>query len=60
SRAEIIRLPETADSIQGTSEKENILYSLEKHRWKKHEAARDLGLSRTTLWRKMKQYGLAE
>lgn len=60
SQAEIIRLPETEDSIHGTSERENILYSLEKHRWKKHEAAQDLGLSRTTLWRKMKQYGLAE
>ena len=60
SQAEIIRLPETEDSVHGTSERENILYSLEKHRWKKHAAAEDLGLSRTTLWRKMKQYGLAE
>ncbi len=60
SQAEIIRLPETEDSVHGTSERENILYCLEKHRWKKHAAAEDLGLSRTTLWRKMKQYGLVE
>ena len=60
SQAEIIRMAETESSVHGTSEKENILYSLEKHRWKKNAVAEDLGLSRTTLWRKMKQYGLAE
>jgi len=59
SQAEIIRAPETENTVHGTSEKAHILYSLEKHRWKKHDAAEDLGLSRTTLWRKMKKYGLA-
>jgi len=59
SQAEIIRLPETESSVHGISEKQKILFSLEKHRWKKHDVASDLGLSRTTLWRKMKQYGLA-
>ena len=60
SQAEIIRLPETENSVHGISEKQKILFSLEKHRWKKHDVATDLGLSRTTLWRKMKQHGLAE
>ncbi len=59
AQADIIRLPETQDSVHGTSEKENILHALEKHRWKKQAVADELGLSRTTLWRKMKQYGLA-
>jgi propionate catabolism operon transcriptional regulator len=35
-----------------------ILHALEAHRWRKHEAARHLGMSRTTLWRRMKEMGL--
>jgi len=59
AQADILRLPETENTVHGITEKEQIRYSLEKHRWKKHAAAHDLGLSRTTLWRKMKQYDLA-
>ncbi|HWA95772.1 MAG TPA: sigma-54 dependent transcriptional regulator [Terracidiphilus sp.] len=32
---------------------------LEKHHWKRASAARELGLSRSTLWRKMREYELA-
>ncbi len=39
-------------------EKERILAALEKHRWKRGETARELGMDRTTLWRKMKKFGL--
>jgi len=41
------------------TEREQLMMALEKHRWKKADAADELGLSRTTLWRKMKQYDLA-
>jgi len=41
------------------SDREQLIQALEKHRWKKGPAAKELSLSRTTLWRKMKQHGLA-
>jgi transcriptional regulator, propionate catabolism operon regulatory protein len=37
---------------------EDILTMLNKKNWDKGEAARELGISRTTLWRKMKIYGI--
>ncbi len=41
-------------------EKKWILSVLEKSGWRYQEAARQLGISRTTLWRKLKAYGLTE
>ena len=38
--------------------KMKILASLEKNRWNKTLAAKDLNISRATLWRKMKAYSL--
>lgn len=40
------------------AEEQQILTALQAHRWHKHDAALELGISRTTLWRKMKQMGL--
>jgi transcriptional regulator of acetoin/glycerol metabolism len=40
------------------AEEQQILTVLQAHRWHKHDAALELGISRTTLWRKMKQMGL--
>ncbi len=39
-------------------EREAILKALKKHRWHRGEAARELQMDRTTLWRKMKRYHL--
>ena len=39
-------------------EKEAIVASLEAHGWRLAETAKHLGISRTTLWRRLKAYGL--
>ena len=49
--------PPRPDESFGNEEQE-ILRALETHRWRKHDAARQLGMSRTTLWRRMKEMGL--
>lgn len=40
------------------AERATILKVLEKHAWNKVETAKELGLHRTTLWRKMRKHGL--
>jgi len=37
-----------------------ILAALERHRWRRSAAAAELGISRSTLWRMMRELGLAE
>ncbi len=39
-------------------EREAIVKSLDIHNWKLAETARYLGISRTTLWRRLKAYGI--
>ena len=39
-------------------EKDAILKSLEMHNWRLADTAKFLGISRTTLWRRLKAYGL--
>jgi transcriptional regulator of acetoin/glycerol metabolism len=39
-------------------EKEAIVRSLDAHGWRLAETAKNLGISRTTLWRRLKAYGL--
>jgi transcriptional regulator with PAS, ATPase and Fis domain len=39
-------------------EAESIQAALKKHAWHRSRAARELGIDRTTLWRKMKKYNL--
>ena len=39
-------------------EKETIVRSLDANSWKLAETAKSLGISRTTLWRRLRAYGL--
>lgn len=39
-------------------EKEAIVRSLDQHGWRLAETAKSLGISRTTLWRRLRAYGL--
>jgi len=45
-------------SILLQSERQAIQEVLERHRWNKTAASRELGVSRTTLWRKMRKLGV--
>ena len=50
---------ENASALAGApSEKERIFEALKRHHWQRQEAARELHMDRTTLWRKMKRYHL--
>lgn len=40
------------------SERERIIEALEKHQYHKGKAASELGMSRTTFWRKLKKWGI--
>jgi DNA-binding NtrC family response regulator len=40
------------------SESQRLRIALETHRWRREETARALGISRATLWRRMREYGL--
>ena len=44
--------------IYSSPEAEKILRLLDKHNGSRTKAAQDLGISKTTLWRKMKEYGI--
>jgi two-component system response regulator HydG len=55
--------PETAATGAGARslaevEKAHILASLHAHGWNQAHAAEELGISRSTLWRKLREYGL--
>jgi DNA-binding NtrC family response regulator len=42
----------------GPGEREAVMQALATHRWNRVEAARSLGVSRSTLWRRMRDLGL--
>lgn len=45
-------------SEEAQTEYNQLLNLLQKHRWNRSQVARELGIGRTTLWRKMKAYRL--
>jgi PAS domain S-box-containing protein len=53
------RLPDfPSDDKAGLSERERLLATLRKHGWNRSKAAGEMGINRTTLWRKIKKFGL--
>jgi DNA-binding NtrC family response regulator len=46
-------------AAQAQAEADDLRRALEAHRWRRSDAARALGISRTTLWRKMRELGFA-
>jgi DNA-binding NtrC family response regulator len=59
----VVRKAKLADSGEPAFPSENkeraeLLAALEQFSWHRQKAARALGMDRTTLWRKMKKYGL--
>ena len=47
-----------AVSEAAASESQRLRAALETHRWRREETARALGISRATLWRRMREFGL--
>lgn len=46
--------------VSANKEKTDLIILLEKHRWNKTNVAKELGIGRTTLWRKMKELKIVE
>ncbi|MFO8031959.1 MAG: sigma 54-interacting transcriptional regulator [Desulfohalobiaceae bacterium] len=46
------------DPTTQSQEKQRILEALQRHNWHKKQTAQELGMDRSTLWRKMKRHGL--
>jgi transcriptional regulator of acetoin/glycerol metabolism len=56
---EAVFLPADGAATLAERERRAIVQTLEVTRWKLAETARRLGISRTTLWRRLKAYGLS-
>ncbi len=52
--------PDALSSLPPSSEYEQLLAALEAHHWNRSETAQALGLSRSTLWRRMRELHLSE
>ena len=56
--ADLSEPPEETQSDKTREEATRLLAALEKHHWKRAETAKELGLSRSTLWRKIRELDL--
>jgi two-component system response regulator HydG len=55
----IVNEPAAVDGSLAERERIQVLEAMQKHRWNRRDAAEALGISRTTLWRKLKDYGIS-
>jgi len=53
-----LSLPALDSANIGHNDADRLLQALRRHRWRRSAAAAELGISRSTLWRKMREYGL--
>ena len=58
SGAETDDAPARRAAEPGASERETVEQALTRHHWNREKVAAELSMSRTTLWRKMREYGL--
>ena len=58
ARAEAPPSPQDVQGKEGGEERRAILEALMRNQWSRQRAARELGMDRTTLWRKMKRMGI--
>ena len=58
ARTEESSSPQKAPGNAGSEERKAILEALMRNQWSRQRAARELGMDRTTLWRKMKRMGI--
>jgi len=58
ARTEESPSPQKDPGKAGTEERQAILAALMRNQWSRKRAARELGMDRTTLWRKMKRMGI--
>ena len=56
---EMKRMQHPAGGPNDSAEAHHLRAALEAHHWRRDETARALGLSRTTLWRKMREFELS-
>jgi DNA-binding NtrC family response regulator len=54
-----VRIPGSKVESEASPAAERLRAALEEHRWRRSEVARVLGVSRTTLWRMMREAGIA-